>query len=104
MFGPVRLEGDLRHLAVGGPGGCDALGALGGSAVQEHHVGVFGVDLIETVPDQPVIGGVAAREGNFRSRGHQALGLRAFLGGDEVAAVDHRGGQVAMAGARARTR
>ena len=48
VFGPVRLEGDLRHLAVRGPGGRDALGALGRSAVQQHHVGVFGVDLIQT--------------------------------------------------------
>lgn len=60
MFGPVRLEGDLRHFAVGGPSGRDALGAFGRSPVQQHHVGVLGVDLIETVPDQPVIGGVAA--------------------------------------------
>ena len=44
---PVRLEGDLRHLAVIGPAGGDALGALRRSAVQEHHVGVLGVDLIE---------------------------------------------------------
>lgn len=29
VFGPVRLEGDLRHFAIGGPGGCDALSALG---------------------------------------------------------------------------
>ena len=64
--------------------------------MQQHHVGVLGVDLIESVPDQPVVGGVPAREGNLRSRGHQALGLCAFLGGDEVAAVDHRGGQVAV--------
>jgi len=101
VFGPVRLEGDLRHFAVGGPGCRDALGALGRSTMQQHHVGMLGVDLIETIPDHPVIGGVAAREGNLRPRGHQALGLCTFLGGDEVSAVDHRGGQVAMAGARA---
>ena len=29
VFGPVRLKGDLRHLAVGGPGGRDALGTFG---------------------------------------------------------------------------
>ena len=104
MFGPVRLEGNLRHLAVGGPSGRDALSALRRTTMQQHHIGVLGVDLVETVPDHPVVGGVAAREGNLRSRGHQALGLCALLGSDEVAAVDHRGGQVAMAGARARTR
>ncbi len=29
VLGPVRLEGDLGHFSVGGPGGRDALGALG---------------------------------------------------------------------------
>ena len=29
VLGPVRLECDLRHLAIGGPGGSDTLGALG---------------------------------------------------------------------------
>lgn len=28
VFGPVRLEGDLRNFSVRGPGGRDALGAL----------------------------------------------------------------------------
>lgn len=35
-FGPVRLEGDLRHLAVGGPIGRNAPGAHGQSAIQER--------------------------------------------------------------------
>ena len=47
VLGPVGLEGDLRHLAVIGPAGGDALGALRRSAVQEHHVGVLGMDLVE---------------------------------------------------------
>jgi hypothetical protein len=37
MPGPVRLEDELRHLALFGPAGGDALGALRAAAVQEHH-------------------------------------------------------------------
>ena len=48
---PVGLEGDLRDLAVVGPAGGDALGALRRAAVQQHHVGVLGVHLVEPVPD-----------------------------------------------------
>ena len=47
MTGPVGLEGDLRHFAVLGPAGRDALGALRAAAMQQHHVGVLGVDLVE---------------------------------------------------------
>ena len=72
--------------------------------MQQDHVGMLGVDLIETVPDLPVIDGVPTREGNLGPGRYQALGLGAFLCGDEVAAVDHRSGQVAMAGARTRAR
>lgn len=72
--------------------------------MQQDHVGMLGVDLIKTVPDQPVIDGVPAREGNLGSGRYQALGLGAFLGGDKIAAVNHRSGQVAMAGARTRAR
>ena len=52
VLGPVGLEGDLRNLAVVGPAGGDALGALRRAAVQQHHVGMLGVDLVELVPDQ----------------------------------------------------
>ena len=45
--GPVRLEGDLRHLAVVGPAGGDALGALRRTAMQQHHVGMLGANLVE---------------------------------------------------------
>lgn len=104
VFGPVHLEGDLWHCAVGGLSGCDALDALGRFSVQQHHVGVLCVDLGGTSPDQPVIHGAPTQGGNLRSRRHQARDLRAFLGGNDVAAVDHVGRQVAMAGARARAR
>ena len=52
---PVRLEGDLRHLAVGRPFGGDQFGALRRAAVDQNHVGMLGVNLVETIPDQVVV-------------------------------------------------
>jgi hypothetical protein len=43
--------------------------------VHQHHVGVLGVDLIELGPDQLVVGGVAAGEGDLRAGGHEHLGF-----------------------------
>ena len=70
--------------------------AFWASTVHQHHVGVLYADLIELGPDELVIGAVAAGEGDFRSCRQQNFGLGPTLGGDEVAAVDHRGGHVAM--------
>ncbi len=33
----------------------DPFGGLRGAAVQQHDVGVLGVDLVEPIPNQPVI-------------------------------------------------
>ena len=64
---PVGLEGDLRNLSVVGPLGGDQFGALGRSAMQQHHVGMLGVDLVELVPDQAMIVEVEpAGEGDLR--------------------------------------
>jgi hypothetical protein len=38
MLGPVRLESDLRYLAVGRPFGGNQLGALWRAAMDEDHV------------------------------------------------------------------
>jgi hypothetical protein len=48
---PVGLECDLRYPAVAGPRRGDGFGALRAVAMQQDHVGMFGVDLIEPVPD-----------------------------------------------------
>ena len=69
---------------------------FGGTAVHQHHVGVLGVNLVEFGPDQLVVGGVAAGEGDLRAGWHEHLGVSAAFGGDEVTAVDHRSGEVAM--------
>ena len=62
---PVGLEDDLRHLAIVGPAGGDALGAARAAAVQQHHVGVLRADLVERVPDTRVIVAIgAAGEGD----------------------------------------
>jgi hypothetical protein len=52
---PVRLEGDLRHLAGFSPAGGDAFGAFWRAAVQQHHVGMLGMGLIELRPDPLVV-------------------------------------------------
>jgi hypothetical protein len=81
---------DLGDLAGVGPGGGDALGALRAAAVQQHHAGMLGVDLVEPVPDGAMVVEVeTAREGDLGAGRQQHLGLCAALGGDEVAAVDH---------------
>jgi len=102
---PVGLERDLRHFAAVGPAGRDAFGAFGRSAMQQHHVGVLGVDLVEPVPDRVVIVEVdPAREGNLGAGREQRLGLGAALGGEEIAAVDHGRGQRAVVDHRAGAR
>ena len=94
---PIGLEGDLRHLAVFRPAGGDALGAARAAAVQQHHAGMLGVHPVERRPDAQVIVAVgAAGEADARSGGQQDFGLGAALGGEEVAAVDQRGGHAAV--------
>src|SRR5271170_182444 len=62
---PVGLEDDLWNFAIVGPAGGDALGAARAGAVQQHHVGVLGPDLVERLPDAGVIVAVgAAGKGN----------------------------------------
>ena len=88
---PVRLEGDLRDLAVLGPAGGDALGAARAAAVEQHHVGVLLAGLVERVPDPLVIVAVEpAGEGDLGAGRHQHLGLGAAARGEEVPGVDHR--------------
>jgi hypothetical protein len=103
---PVGLEGDLGDLAGVGPGGGDALGAPRAAAVEQHHAGMLGVNLVEPVPDRAMVVEVeTAREGDLGAGRQQHLGLAAALGGNEVAAVDHRRCESAMvdhrSGARA---
>ena len=38
--------------------------------MQQHHVGVLGINLIELGPDLFMVGGVAAREGDLRAGGY----------------------------------
>ncbi len=55
VFGPVRLEGNLRDLAGFGPFGGDEFGTLGASPVQKDQVGILGPDLINLTPDQAAV-------------------------------------------------
>ena len=72
--------------------------ALSGAAVQQDHVGMLGVNLVETIPDEVVVVEVEPSGERDLWPGRQRdLGLGAALGCDEVAkAVDHRRGQGAV--------
>src|SRR3546814_14381655 len=62
---PVRAESDLRHPALVGPAGRSALGAGGRRPMQQHHVGMTGMNLVERRPDMAVVvAGGAAAEGD----------------------------------------
>jgi len=94
---PVGLEDDLWNFAIVSPAGGDALGAARAAAVQEHHVRMLGADLVERVPDALVVVALgAAGEGDARAGRGAELGVGAAAGGEELAAVDHRGGEGAV--------
>ena len=70
MLGPIGFEGDLRNLAMIGPASGDTLSALRRTAMEQHHVRMLGMDLIELVPDQADIVKVEATgEGDLRPGG-----------------------------------
>src|SRR3982074_939930 len=46
VLGPVGLERDLWHLPGGRPFGGDQFGALWRAAMDQDHVGMFGVNLV----------------------------------------------------------
>jgi hypothetical protein len=103
VLGPVGLEGDLRHLAVVGPAARCVRRPSGDPPCSSTMSGCLAWTLSSVGPDQPVVVEVEpAGEGDLRSAGQQHLGLGAALGGEEVAAVDHRRGQVAMVDHRSR--
>lgn len=97
MLVPVGLEGDLRHLPAGRPLGGDEFGALRRATVQQHHIGVLGVDLVEAVPDQGnVVEFESSGECDLRSRWQNGLGLGPTPGGEEVSGVDQGRGERAV--------
>jgi len=105
MLRPVRLESDLRYLAVNSPFGGDQFGALWRTAVDEDHVGMLGVDLVEAVPDQVVVVEVEATgQSDLWSCRHHDLGFGAALGCDELPRVDHGCGECAVVDKRSRSR
>ena len=62
------LKAICGTLRVVGPFGGDQLGALRRAAVDQHHVGMLGVNLVEAIPDQAMVVEVEATgEGDFRS-------------------------------------
>src|SRR5262249_10094057 len=72
----------------------DQLGALWRAAVDQDHVGMLVVNLVQTIPDQAVVVEVeAASECDLRPRWQHDLGFSAALGSDEVPRLDHCRGQ-----------
>ena len=79
-----------------GPTGCDQLGAFRRAAVEKHHVGVLGPNLIELGPDKAMVVEIeTASDGNF-GPGGRSTSLSARFRGEKVWAVDHCGGEIAM--------
>ena len=65
-----------------GPSGGDALGAFWAAAMQQHHLGVFGPDFVEAVPDRAmIVEADATRERDLRSSWEQWLRLGVALSG-----------------------
>jgi Zn-dependent peptidase ImmA (M78 family) len=96
------LKATCVTLAGFGPFGGDEFGALGAATVEKDHVGILGPDLIELAPDQAVIVEVGPTgEGDLGACGQHHFGFRAALGGQEIAAVDQRCGQVLVVHHRA---
>ncbi len=88
---PIGPERNLRNLARVGPASGDAFGAGRRAAMQEDHVGVLGMHLVERRPDAVVIVAVGAAGESDTSAGRkQNLRLAAPLGVEEIAAVDDR--------------
>src|SRR5260370_16987497 len=101
----MGVGGGLGNGGVVGQGGGDAFGTRRVSAVQENHVRMRGMDVIELVPDQAVIIEVeAAGEGDLRPGRQHDFGVSPAPGGEEVAAVDDGGSQGAMVDLRAAAR
>ena len=65
--------------------------------MQEDHVRVLGMNLVEAIPDEVVVIEVEpAGECDFRSWWQQDLGLGAAFGDNEVARIDHCRGERAV--------
>src|SRR5258708_9322463 len=71
--------------------------------MDEDHVGMLGVDLVEAIPDQVVVIEVeTARKCDLWSSRQNDLGLGAALGCDELPRVDHGRSERAMVDKRSR--
>jgi len=78
------VESDLWHLSLSGPFRGDQFGAFWRTAMDEDHVGMLGVNLVEAIPDQVVVVEVeTAGKRDLRPCRQHDLGLGAALGCDE---------------------
>ncbi|MBB3133210.1 hypothetical protein FHS26_000913 [Rhizobium pisi] len=95
MLPPVRREGDLCHVAGLGPAGCYTLGAFRRTAVEQNHIWMLELRLVELCLDALVIVVIhTAGESDLGPGRDQHLGLGAAACGKEIPGVDHRRGDV----------
>lgn len=84
MLPPVRREGDLCHVAGLGPAGCYTLGAFRRTAVEQNHIWMLELRLVELCLDALVIVVIhTAGESDLGPGRDQHLGLGAAACGKE---------------------
>lgn len=97
MPGPIGCKPDLGDFSVLSPFCGDELGTLWRFSVHQHHIGIFGVDLVQHVPDEVmVVEFKPARKYNLGAGRHHDLGIRLLPGRKKIATVDQCGGQVTV--------
>ena len=97
MPGPVGLAHHLVDAPALGPLGGEEL-AAGSAPVNENHVRMLGLDLIEDGPHGlGVAGFLAPGDGDQGALGQVCLGFRVLAGSLEVTGVDGGGGETAAA-------
>lgn len=95
LVGPERDVSDVARLC---PERGDMLVPGRIAAAEQDDGGIFGESFVERSPDAVVVLiGRAGHELDPGTDGHHRSGLRAALGGNEVAAVDHGGGHGGVA-------
>lgn len=101
---PVWSKGDLNDTPAFSPACRCALGDRQRRAMQQDHDGMSISRPVETVPDRAVIRIRTASEGDTLALGESRRRFLPKAGVEKVAAIDERGRQGLLIGARARAR
>jgi hypothetical protein len=72
--------------------------------MEQHHVGVLGMDLVETIPDQMMVVEIEpAGQSDLGSGRQHDLDLGATFGGEKISGINDRRGERAMVDKRSRS-